>query len=540
MDEAEDASAIDHGGKGRARDALLHACADTSERADLPGAPSERALTIDEVLDLAGFGRFQLRLQAISGLGYMADTAELLFVTFLLPEFARLWPHLTRAQLALVPALSALGTLVAAPLWGVASDVFGRRVVFLGSMGLMAFAGLASAAAPAFWPFVAARVLVGAGLGGALAVDFVVFVEYVPARQRGVSTMLITLWGVAGVLYVGATARLLLPTLGWRCYCASAALPSCALLLARFWVAESPRFLLLRGRADEAARVLRAVAATNGRSAALPVRLTLAPLPPPPALGELLRTLLRAPHARPLLLLSCVWCGLSCAYAGFTFWLPTFLAAKSVRGLDVYETFLLMTAAEVPGLLLATAAIDRVGRRGVLSATLIGCALALAAFSAASSHAALVRCSSASYFAVVGSWATLYTLTPESFPTPVRATAAGITRMCACVGTALAAPLGSALLGVGASAPLVAYAAMLGACALLVLAVPSETRLRPLSDGAPTARASLARVGEAEGGHLADRQAVDGAARGAAARSEADSADRAMPPSPALAARVDA
>lgn len=439
------------------------------------------ALTIDEALDLAGFGWFQLRLQAIAGMGYMADTAELLFVTFLLPEFARLWPHLTPAQLSMVPALSAAGTLVAAPVWGALSDVYGRRLVFLSSMCLMAAAGLASATAPSFWSFVATRVVVGAGLGGALAVDFVVFVEFVPTAQRGASTMLVTMWGVAGVLYVGLCARLLLPSLGWRVYCASAALPSCVLLLVRLWVPESPRYLLLRGRATEAASVLRQVAAANGRAHALPAQLTLVPMQAAARTG---RELLGPPLLRTLLTLCFIWFGLSCAYAGFTFWLPTFLASRSVRGLAIFETFLVMTAAEVPGLLLATAAIDRLGRRAVLSITLLGCAAALAAFSRASSHGGLVLCSSASYFAVVGSWATLYTLTPESFPTAVRATAAGATRLCACVGTMLAAPLGSALLGVSGSAPLIAYAAMLASCALAALCVPTETRLRPLSESA--------------------------------------------------------
>lgn len=465
---------------------------DSAAAAEL--ASDVRALTIDEVLELVGFGRFQVRLQAISGLGYMADTAELLFVTFLLPEFAKLWPHLTRAQLSLVPALSAAGTLVAAPVWGLASDLFGRRVVFLGSMCLMAFAGLASALAPSFWPFIATRVLVGAGLGGALAVDFVVFIEYVPAAQRGVSTMLVTLYGVAGVLYVGLSARFVLPALGWRWYCACAALPSCLLLVIRYWVPESPRYLLLQGRMAEAVSALRVVAAANGRAHALPARFALVPMAPAPSGRTLILRLLSSPLLRTLLTLCSVWFGLSCAYAGFTFWLPTFLASRSVEGLDIYETYLVMTAAEVPGLLLATAAIDRIGRRAVLSATLLGCAAALSAFSRASSHGSLVLCSSASYFAVVGSWATLYTLTPESFPTAVRATAAGATRLCACVGTMLAAPLGSVLLSTSASAPLIVYAALLAACALIALSVPAETRLRPLKedDGGHEPQADLA------------------------------------------------
>jgi hypothetical protein len=146
-------------------------------------------LTIDDCLDRIGFGRFQLKLQVISGLGYLADTAELLFVTFLLPEFATIWPHLTRAQLSLIPALSAAGTLVSAPAWGLASDLLGRRRVFVGSMGLVAAAGLSGALAPGFWPFVATRVLVGAGLGGALSIDFILFIEFLPAQQRGVGSV---------------------------------------------------------------------------------------------------------------------------------------------------------------------------------------------------------------------------------------------------------------------------------------------------------------------------------------------------------------
>lgn len=136
----------------------------------------------------------------------------------------------------------------------------------------------------------------------------------------------------------------------------------------------------------------------------------------------------------------------------------------------------------MPGLLLATALIDRLGRRRVLACALLGCGAALSAFAHARSHGALVACSAGSYFAVVGAWATLYTLTPESFPTAVRATAAGATRLCACVGTMLAAPLGSTLLAAGKAAPLVAYATTLGACAAVVLAMADEPSRQPLTE----------------------------------------------------------
>jgi putative MFS transporter len=155
------------------------------------------------------------------------------------------------------------------------------------------------------------------------------------------------MWGVAGVLYVGLLARLVLPYAGWRVYTAAAALPNCLLLLLRLRIPESPRFLLLRGRATEAARVLRAVAAENGRADALPKRLRLAPLPPPPSGRARLRALTQPPLRAPLLSLCAVWLGLSSAYAGFTFWLPALLAARGIDGLSASETYLVMTAAEV-------------------------------------------------------------------------------------------------------------------------------------------------------------------------------------------------
>jgi len=356
-------------GKVRDRVALLPAAcgqsvSDQQSLSDGAEADHGALLTIDEVLDLAGCGKFQVRLHAITGLGYMADTAELLFVTFLLPEFATMWPELSRPQLSLVPALSAAGALLAAPLWGLASDLHGRRSVFLGSLCLVVVAGLAGAAVSSFIAFLVTRVLVGAGLGGALTSTFVVFMEFCPTAQRGKGTMLLTLWGVLGVFYVGLCARFVIPAFGWRAYCVSAALPSCVLLLLRAPLPESPRWLQSRGRSEEAMGVLRQVASINGTF--LPVKLQLAPLPEAPRSVESFRQLARPPLLRTFLTLAVVWFGLSTAYAGFTFWLPSFLAAKSMSPLDTYETYLLMCVAEVPGLFLATAGRNNYNTKRIL------------------------------------------------------------------------------------------------------------------------------------------------------------------------------
>eukprot|EP00405_Crypthecodinium_cohnii_P012001 CAMPEP_0206425978 /NCGR_PEP_ID=MMETSP0324_2-20121206/4104_1 /ASSEMBLY_ACC=CAM_ASM_000836 /TAXON_ID=2866 /ORGANISM="Crypthecodinium cohnii, Strain Seligo" /LENGTH=514 /DNA_ID=CAMNT_0053890845 /DNA_START=183 /DNA_END=1727 /DNA_ORIENTATION=- len=231
---------------------------------------------MDEALSSIPWGRFQWLLFCTCGMGYAAECIELLLLSFAIPMLKEEW-GLDNTTAAYASLLSNFGIMIGAAGWGILADCIGRRAVFLGSV-LMTFAGgLACAFVPNFLLFVAARFFVGAGIGGNLAVDFTLFMEFVPLQIRQQVMMMLTMWGVFGCGMIAIAARLLLPSLGWRWYIGVLSLPSLLLLLLRIGMPESPALMYETGDVQGALEALRDIARRNGTE--LPRDLVLRPPP---------------------------------------------------------------------------------------------------------------------------------------------------------------------------------------------------------------------------------------------------------------------
>ena len=150
---------------------------------------------------------------------------------------------------------------------------------FLGRKGslqvvciLNAAFGLLTAASPNYWAYAALRLLTGFSTGSVGVLAFVLATEPVgPARRgaAGMSTFYFFSGGIAALAGVAA----LFPR-SWRLLYVVTSIPSLVFAVAVVpFVSESPRWYLVRRRPDDALRVIRAIAATNGR--AVPEDLTL-------------------------------------------------------------------------------------------------------------------------------------------------------------------------------------------------------------------------------------------------------------------------
>ena len=101
---------------------------------------------------------------------------------------------------------------------------------------------------------------------------FGLFAEFVPTQSRG--TQLTVLEGVfwtLGTLTECLVAMAVLKTHGWRWFLVASAAPSLLLAVLLVWdmfwevLPESPRYLAIAGRADEALHILRGAAVLNGK-----------------------------------------------------------------------------------------------------------------------------------------------------------------------------------------------------------------------------------------------------------------------------------
>jgi MFS family permease len=155
-----------------------------------------------------------------------------------------------------------LGAVLGALGFGYATDLWGRKRLFF----LTLFVYLAGTALTGlswnFTSYIFFRFITGAGIGGEYAAINSAIDELIPARFRGRVDLAInsTFW-IGAALGSGATLYLLDPRLvpvklGWRLAFGIGASLGLVILFVRQWVPESPRWLLLHGRQDEANHII--------------------------------------------------------------------------------------------------------------------------------------------------------------------------------------------------------------------------------------------------------------------------------------------
>lgn len=114
------------------------------------------------------------------------------------------------------------------------------------------------------------------------------------------------------------------------------------------------------------------------------------------------------------------------SYYGLTIWLRFFATKRGIQNLDPIHAFLVIGISEIPGLALTTFFIERVGRKAAMIVNFIGSAACCSLLLFVRDRTGFLAVSSASYFFIVGCWASLYITTPELFPTTCRASAFSI------------------------------------------------------------------------------------------------------------------
>ncbi len=157
------------------------------------------------------------------------------------------------------------GAVSGAILFGYLTDRLGRRKLFLVTLSIYLLATLATALSWNFASFFVFRFITGLGIGGEYAAINSAVDELIPGKVRGTVDLVVnaTFWVGAAI---GSLASVLLmqgsfiPTnLGWRLAFSVGAVLGVGVLYLRLSVPESPRWLMLRGREEEANKVVTSI-----------------------------------------------------------------------------------------------------------------------------------------------------------------------------------------------------------------------------------------------------------------------------------------
>ncbi len=187
-------------------------------------------------------------------------------VKFIEPEF-----DLTKIQLGWAVSCLTLTSTLAMALSGPLSDRYGRRRLLYYAAILYSISALTSAMATSFIILVIARMIGGLGVGMSLIVAPMYIAELAPPRMRGTLVSFNQLNIVLGISVAFFTNYLILKagsnpgTLAsllniaennWRWMLGIEALPALAYFIFLFFVPESPRWLIMKGRDSEALEIL--------------------------------------------------------------------------------------------------------------------------------------------------------------------------------------------------------------------------------------------------------------------------------------------
>jgi putative MFS transporter len=450
--------------------------------------------TRSERLDALPWTRAHSRILGGSGVGWALDAMDVGLISFVIAQLAVVW-EADAGQLGLVASAGFLGMAVGASVGGLVADRIGRRQVFALTLLVYGLATGVSALAMSVGALIALRFVVGLGLGAELPVASTLVSEFAPRRIRGrVIVILESSWAV-GWTAAALIGYLVIPTSddGWRWALALGAVPAVWAIVVRLRLPESVRFLEGKGRHAEAERVVRDLeaaadakrgSATDGGAdgavgasdaavpshehAADPAPAAAAAVPGPAREG-----IFGARLRRRTLSLWIVWFCVNFAYYGAFIWLPTLLVAQGFSLVRSFGYTLLITLAQLPGYAVSAWLVERWGRRVTLAVFLAGSAVSAGLFGTADDVGTILLFGALMSFSNLGAWGALYAVTPELYPTRVRATgaggAAGFGRLASIVAPLCVPPL--LALG-GVALPFGVFAGVFALAAVAALTLP--------------------------------------------------------------------
>ncbi|WPH22065.1 MFS transporter [Variovorax paradoxus] len=219
-------------------------------------------------LDRLPWSRWHWRVVIALGVAWVLDGLEVTLVGSIGAVLER--PDtlgLSASEIGWSGSIYIAGAVIGALLFGRLTDRLGRKKLFLVTLVVYTLGTLATAFSPNFAFFALCRFITGLGIGGEYAAINSAIDELIPARVRGRVNLAIngSFWiGAAlgaGLSLVLLDPRVIGPVWGWRVGFALGAVLAVAILLVRRDVPESPRWLMSRGRADEALRIVETIEA---------------------------------------------------------------------------------------------------------------------------------------------------------------------------------------------------------------------------------------------------------------------------------------
>ncbi len=368
---------------------------------------------------------------ALGGMLFGYDTGVISGAILFIGEDLGLTPFLE----GLVVSSLLLGAAAGAGSAGPLSDRLGRRNLILISAVIFSVGAIGAALAPSVGVLVVFRVVLGVAVGAAALIVPLYLSEIAPTEIRGAISSLNQLMIVVGILLAFVVNALLADSGAWRWMLGLALIPSLILLIGMYFMPETPRWLVSRGREDDARDVLRQ--SRSEEEAENEIReIKEVEREEEGGLSEL-----RAPWVRPALIVA-IGLAVFQQIIGINtiiYYAPTTLTNVGYGNAAAIYANLVIGCINVALTLVAIRFVDRVGRKPLLLGGLVGMVLALVLLglssillpqpSSPTDPAAIVTllCLAVFIASFAATWGpTVWVMLPEVLPLRIRGTAMGL------------------------------------------------------------------------------------------------------------------
>ena len=223
--------------------------------------------SIDDILDMIPYGKFQLMLLFTCGFIYMSDSVQVNLLGYV-SACAGADFGLTDTQVATVTAIIFIGEIFGSMIWGPLADICGRRQALLYALCILVASGWLSGGTPDFWTLIITQFMAGVGIG-ATPIPWSILTEFSRTEHRANTIISIGFFWTGGGVMVNSIAWALLDSMptsyNWRVLIFVSSLPITIFSVVAFLtLPESPRWLISQGRYEEAEKVLKSAASMNG------------------------------------------------------------------------------------------------------------------------------------------------------------------------------------------------------------------------------------------------------------------------------------
>ncbi|CAH0404422.1 unnamed protein product [Chilo suppressalis] len=253
------------------------------------------------------------------------------------------------------------GAIVGGLLFGWVADKFGRVPALVGTNMAGFLAGVGTAFANSFWSFCLCRFFVGLAYDNCFVIMYILVLEYVGPKWRTfVANMSIAVYFTFAACILPWIA---LGVANWKYYTLITSIPLALSLLTPWVVPESARWLISRGRIDEAMKIIAKFERINGKKIPLAIAKEFKDTAIQMAKEDeetknySIADLFKTPRLRRhTILLLFIWTSIAMVFDGH-------VRNVGSLGLDMFVTFTIATATEFPADVLLILLLDRLGRR---------------------------------------------------------------------------------------------------------------------------------------------------------------------------------